>query len=57
KIAEEQGFINARKRDSQDICFIPDGDYKAFMERYTGKAYPGGDYLDMLSCHLTFTIN
>ena len=47
KIAEEQGFINARKRDSQDICFIPDGDYKAFMERYTGKQYPGGDYLDM----------
>ena len=45
-IAEEQGFINARKRDSQDICFIPDGDYKAFMERYTQKTYPAGDYLD-----------
>lgn len=47
QIAEEQGFINARKRDSQDICFIPDGDYVAFMERYTGKQYPAGDYLDM----------
>lgn len=47
QIAEEQGFINARKKDSQDICFIPDRDYKAFMERYTGKSYPGGDYLDM----------
>lgn len=46
-IAEEQGFVTARKRDSQDICFIPDGDYKAFMERYTKKAYPGGDYLDL----------
>jgi len=46
QIAEEQGFINARKRDSQDICFIPDGDYKAFMERYTGKQYPAGDFLD-----------
>lgn len=46
-IAEEQGFINARKRDSQDICFIPDGDYFAFMQRYTGKAYPAGDYLDL----------
>lgn len=45
-IAEEQGFLNARKKDSQDICFIPDGDYKTFMERYTGKTYPGGDYLD-----------
>lgn len=46
-IAQEQGFINARKRDSQDICFIPDGDYFAFMQRYTGKTYPAGDYLDM----------
>ena len=47
EIAREQGFINARKRDSQDICFVPDGDYKAFIRRYTGKTYPGGDYLDL----------
>lgn len=46
-IAQEQGFINARKRDSQDICFVPDGDYKAFLERHTGKCYPCGDYLDL----------
>lgn len=46
-IAEEQGFVNAHKKDSQDICFVPDGDYVAFMERYTGKSYPGGDYLDL----------
>ncbi len=46
-IAQEQGFINARKRDSQDICFIPDGDYAAFMERYTGKTYPCGSFLDL----------
>lgn len=46
QIAEEQGFVNARKRDSQDICFIPDGDYLEFMKRYTGKHYPGGDFLD-----------
>ena len=46
-IAEEQGFINARKHDSQDICFVPDGDYVAFMERYTGKKYAPGDYLDL----------
>ena len=46
-IAEEQGFINARKHDSQDICFVPDGDYVAFMERYTGKSYPQGDFLDL----------
>lgn len=47
QIAEAQGFLNARKRDSQDICFIPNGDYVAFMERYTGKQYPAGDYLDL----------
>ena len=46
-IAEEQGFVNARKHDSQDICFVPDGDYVAFMERYTGKKYTPGDYLDL----------
>lgn len=48
QIAEEQGFLNARKRDSQDICFVPDGDYAAFLRRYTGKSYPAGNYLDRL---------
>ena len=47
QIAEDQNFVNARKKDSQDICFIPDGDYFAFMQRYTGKKYPAGDFLDM----------
>ncbi len=46
-IAEENGFVTARKHDSQDICFVPDGDYGAFLERYTGKAYPQGDYLNL----------
>ncbi len=46
-IAEEQGFINARKKDSQDICFIPGGDYVAFMERYRGASYPEGPYIDV----------
>lgn len=46
KIAAEQGFINAQKRDSQDICFIPDGDYLNFLVQYTGKHYPDGDFLD-----------
>ena len=47
QIAEENGFINARKHDSQDICFVPDGDYAAFLTRYTGTQYPAGDYLDL----------
>ena len=46
-VAEEAGFINAKKRDSQDICFVPDGDYVAFMERYTKKQYPKGKFLDL----------
>ena len=45
-IAQEQGFLNARKRDSQDICFVPEGDYVAFLERHTGKRYAPGSYLD-----------
>jgi tRNA-specific 2-thiouridylase len=47
KIAEEQGFINAKKHDSQDICFVPDGDYFAFLQRFTQKTYENGDFLDL----------
>ena len=46
-IAEALGLLNAKKRDSQDICFIPDGDYMVFMERHTNKTYEGGNYLDL----------
>ena len=46
-IAAGQGFINAHKSDSQDICFIPDGDYVAFMERYRNRKYVPGDFVDM----------
>lgn len=45
-LAEESGFANADKRDSQDICFVPDGDYAAFIERYTNKKYPKGNFVD-----------
>ena len=47
EIAEEQGFLTAKKKDSQDICFVPDGDYLAFMIRHTGKTYAPGDFLDL----------
>ncbi|MBQ2767376.1 MAG: tRNA 2-thiouridine(34) synthase MnmA [Clostridia bacterium] len=43
-LAEEAGFSNARKRDSQDICFIPDGDYAGYLERAHGGPYPGGEF-------------
>ncbi len=42
KIAESLKLCNAGKHDSQDICFVPDGDYAGFMEQYTGKKYPDG---------------
>ncbi len=45
-LAENYSFINADKADSQDICFVPDGDYAAFIERFTGKTYPQGDFID-----------
>ena len=46
RIAEEQGFYNANKPDSQDICFVPDGDYAGFIARYTGRDCPAGDFVD-----------
>lgn len=46
EIAQAQGFGNARKRDSQDICFVPDGDYGAFLDRYTGRVCDNGNYVN-----------
>jgi tRNA-specific 2-thiouridylase len=45
-IAEALGFVNARKHDSQDICFVPDRDYGGFIEHYTGTAAPAGNIVD-----------
>ena len=45
QIAEDHGFVNARKHDSQDICFVPDGDYAAFIERYTGETSKEGKFV------------
>jgi len=45
-IAEAQGFYNAHKHESQDICFIPDGNYRVFLEKTTGKCVGPGDFLD-----------
>lgn len=46
RLAEDAGLVTAKKHDSQDICFVPDGDYTAFLERYTGEISPQGDFLD-----------
>ena len=47
EIAKSLGFVNANKADSQDICFVPDGDYANFITSYTGKTYREGDYVDI----------
>ena len=44
--AHELSLVNASKGDSQDICFIPDGDYAAFIERYLKRSFPEGDFVD-----------
>ncbi len=46
QMAQENGFLNAKRRDSQDICFVPDGDYMRFLREFSGKAYAAGAFLD-----------
>ena len=46
-IAEREGFLNANKPDSQDICFVPDGDYAGFISRFAGITPEEGDFLDL----------
>lgn len=43
RIAAEQGFANAKKAESEDICFVPDGDYAGFIEHRCGRAAERGD--------------
>lgn len=45
-LAEKHGFVNARKHDSQDICFVVNGDYGDFIEHYTGKTFAPGNFVD-----------
>lgn len=46
EIASQSGFVNANKPDSQDICFVPDGDYAGFIERHTENAAKAGSFID-----------
>lgn len=45
RIAEQIGLSVAEKPDSQDICFVPDGDYASFIKSYTGKELPKGNFV------------
>lgn len=44
-LAERYGFVNSDKAESQDICFVPNGDYAEFIQGFTKKNYPEGDFL------------
>ena len=46
KIAEDIGLPVATKRDSQDICFVPDHDYAGFIARETGRESLPGNFVD-----------
>lgn len=46
-IASTEGFINAKKKDSQDICFVKNEKYYDFIKKYTGKNYESGNFMDM----------
>lgn len=45
--ALKQGFENANKKESQDICFVPDGDYSRYIEEYSGDTFSEGDFVDL----------
>lgn len=47
EIASNEGFVNAQKRDSQDICFVENGEYVKVIEAVTKKNYPEGDFVDL----------
>ncbi|MCL2064271.1 MAG: tRNA 2-thiouridine(34) synthase MnmA [Candidatus Cloacimonetes bacterium] len=47
EIARKQGFRNAEKHDSQDICFIPEGDYVDFIEKQLDICIEKGDFIDL----------
>lgn len=46
-IAEENGFLNFNKPDSQDICFVPDGNYAGFVEKFAGCKFSQGNFTDI----------
>jgi tRNA-specific 2-thiouridylase len=47
EIAASKNLPVSSKEESQDICFVPDGDYGSFIEAYTGKNYPPGGIIDL----------
>ena len=46
KIAEENNFITANKKDSQEICFVEDNDYAGFIEKHYNYKAKSGEFVD-----------
>lgn len=46
EIAAAHGFESAHRKDSQDICFLPDGNYADFIRRYAGHVAIPGKFVD-----------
>lgn len=44
-LAKQASEQVSKKPDSQDICFVPDGDYAAFIQKHTGKASLPGHFI------------
>ena len=44
--AERLGLVNAAKPDSQDICFVPNGDYASVVKKIRPEAEKSGDIVD-----------
>lgn len=46
QMAQDRGLLVAKKAESQDICFVPDGKYENFLEKYANIQPAKGDFLD-----------
>lgn len=47
EIAEKYNFSCKTAKESQDICFVPNGDYAAFLEKFSGQPFEKGQYIDL----------
>ena len=46
EIAAKIGLPVAKKKDSQEICFVPDQDYASFIQNETGIVAPKGNFVN-----------
>lgn len=47
ELVKNEGLSISRKKESQDICFIPNGKYAEFIESYSKKTFPHGKFKDL----------